>query len=406
MTTPQQPPPSGSTAGLGRRLKVWLIVTAIALVLTIAGLVAGRVLLGKDLPGQLLVGAIALIAAIVMVRSGKSAARKAVTVATIALVVAAAIPASLKWVYPAYHHFFKDGTSQASRHSPGAPGSPDSAPAGDSDSAPPSGGATSGILVIANPSGNGQHRRVYGFIDPDSGSYSEAASFDIKSTQNVSAGNAAVSPDLTKLAVTQNADGHQSAGWIDTSGNFTNVTPATDPGPFGGNPPFSQSIGFDGSGNFYYTTTGQTSTGSQTDAYKLAAGSTSGAQKLPETRVASPVALDYDGSMLLGCTEVTWLGPNSLVSATGSKVTKYAVTRGGGCPVQDYSASTQLLPTANTANVIDAVGNHDGTKVAFKYYGAQGTILLYLVGADGSSQPTQLNVTGQQVSDMELIGWR
>jgi Mycobacterium 19 kDa lipoprotein antigen len=127
LPTPTQPPtipksPSG-------RIKVGFTIAALALSLVIAALVAGRVLLGTFLPGLLLVALIAIIGATVTLRSSQTAARKAVTISAIVLVVAAAVPASLKVVYPVYHHFFNDETSQASpsqQASPSAPALPSS----------------------------------------------------------------------------------------------------------------------------------------------------------------------------------------------------------------------------------------------------------------------------------------
>jgi Mycobacterium 19 kDa lipoprotein antigen len=140
-----EPPPSPAQApvtvkGKSGAPKVWFAVVGTAVVVVIAALVAGRVLLGSFLPGLLLVAAVALIGATVVVRSGRSVQRKALLVTAVVLVVAVAVPASLKVVYPTYHHFFNDGTSQASPRSPAtaptqaSPSSPASAP---TQAAPP-----------------------------------------------------------------------------------------------------------------------------------------------------------------------------------------------------------------------------------------------------------------------------
>jgi hypothetical protein len=112
--TQAQPPAAPRVESGGS--KVGFVIAGVALLLVIAALVAGRVLLGTFLPGLLLVAAIAIIIAVtVAVRSGQSVARKATLISATVLVVALAVPASLKVVYPVYHHFFNDGSSQASR---------------------------------------------------------------------------------------------------------------------------------------------------------------------------------------------------------------------------------------------------------------------------------------------------
>jgi hypothetical protein len=108
---------------------------------------------------------------------------------------------------------------------------------------------TSGILALSSIG----IKRIYGFIDPNSGQYSEAVTFTIPTNateQGSSFGALAASPDLTKFAVTSMANGQSAAGWIDSSGQFTAVTASVAGGPFGGNPPSYSAIGFDGAGNY------------------------------------------------------------------------------------------------------------------------------------------------------------
>jgi hypothetical protein len=143
-TTPVTPTHSPTTTkGLSGWSQVGFVIAGVALLLVIAALVTGRVLLGNFLPGLLAVALIAIIAVTVAVRSGQSVPRKATFISATVLVVALAVPASLKVVYPVYHHFFNDGSSQASRdESPQASppfGSPSSqAPGSRATEAPPS----------------------------------------------------------------------------------------------------------------------------------------------------------------------------------------------------------------------------------------------------------------------------
>jgi hypothetical protein len=153
------PPPTQAQPPAAPRIKsgqskVAFVVAGPALLLVIAVLVAGRVLLGSFLPGLLLVATIAIIGVTVAIRSGQPVPRKAMTVTAIVLVVAAAVPASLKVVYPVYHHFFNDGTSQASppaQASPPTQGSPPSQVSTGPSSAPtgsPNSGAAQYKIIL------------------------------------------------------------------------------------------------------------------------------------------------------------------------------------------------------------------------------------------------------------------
>jgi hypothetical protein len=271
----------------------------------------------------------------------------------------------------------------------------------------PSGAAPqTGILVATG--GPGRSTQTYGFIDPNSGKYAEVASFNLVNVGTVS-GEVGVSPDFMKAAgIKQN-----NVGWLDHSGNFTNVTPKDDTGAFGGNAPNYNVVGFDGAGNFYYIK----NTSHAMEAYKLPAGSTAGAQMISSGLLTNyNGSLGYDGSMHIGCNGaiVNWLGPNNSVQSGGTQINKVAITGhdDNGCPTVDMTSATPLLPKTNTVTVTDAVGNHDGSKVAFKYLGQSSSgaseTSLYIVSADGSSQPTKVNLTGltgDQLSQMTLIKW-
>lgn len=423
---PPPPPPSNSPPSqepAASRVKfgvskVWLVLTGLALVLVIAGLVAGRVALGTFLPGILVVAVVAIVGAVVTFRSRQSRLRKAVVVSVMALVVAVAVPASLKVVYPVYSHFFEQKSAQASRagtagsgpmaQAPGsqagggAAGSGPAPQAPGAPGAPSPGGVKSGILTMTNDISKG---RTYGFIDPSSGKYSEVASFSDPWTPGEDIRmDIAVSPDFTKLAV-NGVDSQPGIGWIDTSGKFTNVTPKVDTGPFGGSPPDFGAIGFDGAGNFFYYKTSSTGI----EAYKLAPGSTTNAQKVGALESYLSGSLNYDGSMQLGCSGVHWLGPNNVALAPlGTQIAKAPSTRDeDGCPTPGND-QTDLLPKTNNVKVGEPVGNHDGTKIAFKYFGGQSGASLYIVAADGNSQPTKVNLpslTGDQLSAMSFLRW-
>ncbi len=398
---PPPPPPAAASRVRSGSIKGGLVLAGLALVLVIAALVAGRVKFGTFLPGILLVAAVAVIVAIFVLRSHRSVARKAVVVTAMVLVVAAAIPASSKVVYPVYNHYFGHKPGQASRAGTAGPG------AGAPSSGSGGGTSKSGILVATDGSTN----RSYGFIDPSSGKYSEVASFNSGNGEQMADASVAVSPDFTKLAVDKIVDGQRSAGWIDTSGKFTNVTPKVDTGAFGGNPPDFWSTGFDAAGNFYYAE--YTGSG-PLDEYKLAPGSTTHAQKAGSGYYGtngSGGALNYDGSLQVGCAgPIRWLGPDNVISNERTQLFKVAITGHDkkGCPTKSGSNGTALLPKTNNVPVTNPVGNHDGTKVAFKYEQGIGAASLYIVVADGNSQPAKVNLTNltaERLFDMDLLRW-
>lgn len=393
----QAQPPAASRVS-SEAIKKAAIVAGVALVLVIAAYVAGRVQFGAFWPGILIVAAIAAIIAFFTIRSQRPVAHKAVVVAAIVAVVVVAIPASSKVVFPVYSHFFGEESGSGAQAGPGGSG-----PGGSHHRGSHHGGGTptSGILTLLNTG-----KRTYGFIDPSSGEYSEVVSFDSNGATVIDSA-VGVSPDLTKLAATKSADGQQSAGWIDSSGNFTQASPKVETGTFGGSPPSFDAIGFDDAGNFYYATHTGTA---NSEAYKLAPGSTTNPQKVSSMLYSSMGVLNYDGSMAVGCeVSINWLGPNNSVTSGGTQIYKETTGRDAqGCPTQ--TGNTPLLPKTNNVSVSNAVGNHDGTKVAFLYSGSTGSSSdagLYIVDADGSSQPTKVNVTDQSaVSQMTFLRWK
>jgi len=313
-------------------------------------------------------------------------------------------------------------SGQAPTSHQGAPGSAgaDQTPAPNASArvAPSPAKVTSGILALSSV-GN---KRIYAFIDPNSGQYSEAVTFTIPSTGSVQGSTfprLAASPDLTKLAVSSMANGQLMAGWIDSSGQFTAVTAAADGGAFGGIPPSYAAIGFDGAGNYYYKKNSQGAR--YTEVYEVSAGSTSNPQQLTMTPPGAAdhgVALNSDGSLLFGCENMTgnWLDANTMVMAIapGSQVAKVAVAgrEKGGCPITPASNEVPLLPATNSAMVHDPVANSDGTKVAFFYDDPDRVKhnfpTVYTVGTDGKSQPTLVNLSesdAKKLTGATLLRW-
>jgi hypothetical protein len=310
-------------------------------------------------------------------------------------------------------------TSTSHQAAPGSAGADQSStPDASARNASPPVKVTSGILTVSSL-GN---KRIYGFIDPNSGQYSEAVTFVIPSAaaaQGVPYLRLAASPDLTKFAVTSMVNGQLMAGWIDSSGQFTAVTTAADGGAFGGLPPSYSAIGFDGAGNFYYKKSSQGAR--YHEVYKVSAGSTSNPQQLTVTPPGAAdrgVALNSDGSLLFGCDNMTgtWLDANTMVLAVapGTQIAKVAVAgrANGGCPITPGNNEVTLLPATNSAMVHDPVANSDGTRVAFFYDDPDRVkhnfLTVYIVGADGKSQPSLVNLSesdAKKLTGATLLKW-
>lgn len=399
---------------------VGLVIAAFALVFAVAALVAGRVVLGSFLPGILLVAAIAIIAAFFVLRSHRSATLKAVAVTAIVLVVAVAVPASLKVVFPVYDHFLGKKSTQASPAGTAGSGSGAGAlSSGPGGGAPSSGSGTpkSGILVMSGGD--------VGYVDPGTGKYTHISSF------GTGAGDAealTLSPDLTRMAILKSVNdpnnplgGQARAGWIDTSGKFTAVSPA---------PPaatdFQQSLPprysapmFDGAGNFYYWST----EGNTFHLYKVPAGSTSNAQEVTPTPKSQNNPLrNYDGTLNFGCPAIPgkWLGPDSRMAvapnigfpdsptspSSGEVIAKYPLTQtSDGCPWVDVTGQNKTkIFDLGIQNVDQPVASPDGTKIAFFNSNTPGG--LYVVDLKGDGKATRIAAKSDlNFGNLKLIRW-
>lgn len=398
----QQLQPTKSTKAASGRLRPMLILGAVVLATVTAALVTGRVLLGTFLPGLLVLAAIVLAGVILAIRSPRrSRGGKAAFIAAVAVITALTVPLSMQVVYPTYHYFFPSaGTQAAGTQAGGSSAGPSGAgqSPGQSSAAPH---IPAGILMVNTSDW------TFGVVDPDSGSYTEVTKFKV--SDPVLVPNVAASPDLTKFAVL----GSEGAGWIDTNGTFTSVTP--DATPTG---PTNFSIGFDRAGNFFYGQevghTGQVND-EILDIYRTPAGSTSRAQKVQSAVTLQDVKagwLDYDGTIHFGCKPrqvdtslpVSWMGPDAITVLYGNGVEK-APVRGRdekGCLT--LGQQTKLTPEDTFGDFEDAVAKHDGSKIAFLAYmsapsmhslGDQtpsqpvGATSIFIT--DGNGQPTRLN---------------
>ncbi len=415
---PEQPPAAARVkSGVS---KVWFWLAGFALVLAIAALVAGRVALGSFLPGILLVAAIATIGAIVTFRSDKSGLRKALIVTAMVLVVAVAVPASLKVVYPVYHRFFEKGATQASPAGTAGPGT--GTPGTGTPATATPGTVTSGILVETGDSGS---EATFGYIDPTTGKYSKVSSFKLPETGDPDA--LEISPDLTRYAVAKADNATSSSpmrvGWMDTSGKFTPVSPApTAPGDFPRSaPPIYSSPVFDGAGNFYYWSI-QDGTN---HLYKVPAGSASNAQEVTPTPKLQQFPLrNPDGTLNFNCQNIRgmWLGSDyrvtvttniglptspSTPSSSGFVIAKFPVSHDtDGCPVVDSSnQNATTVFDLGIENANQPVPNRDFSKIAFYTSSSSGGI--YVVGVNGNGQPAHIASENdlKHFPNLKLIRW-
>jgi hypothetical protein len=310
-------------------------------------------------------------------------------------------------------------SGQAPASHPAVPGSARAGQNVSAPVAPPPVKVTSGIMAQSWVGGN---KWIYGFIDPNSGQYSEAVTFTVPANataQGIPVRALAASPDLTKFAVTSMVNSQSMAGWIDSGGQFTAVTTAVDGGAFGGIPPSYTAIGFDGAGKFYYKKNSQAAR--YTEVYEVSAGSTSNPQQVtttPPGAVDRGAALNSDGSLLFGCENMTgnWLDANTMVMAIapGTQVAKVAVAgrEKSGCPITPATNEVPLLPASNSATVHNPVANSDGTKLAFFYDDPDRVKhnfpTVYIVGTDGKSQPTVVNLSesdAKKLTGATLLKW-
>ena len=418
---PPLPPPQAParSRAKSRVSKVGLVLAGLALVLAIAALVASRVALGTFLPGILLVAAIAIIGAAVTLRSHQSGLRKAMVVTAIVLVVGAAVPASLKVVYPAYNHFFPQQSARASRAGTAGSGSAGQAPANSSSAPVP----TSGILVA---SGDSWDTANFGYIDPTTGKYAHVSSFKVGMPQD--SDFLELSPDLTKFAVVKTDTSNPTralprAGWIDTNGNFTAVSPAPAAGgdfPQSLPPTYSAPV-FDGAGNFYYWAA---QGNNNSHLYKVSAGSTSNPQEVtPTPQVQTNPLLNIDGTLNFGCQNMPgkWLGPDYRVTVTtniglatsptspsspGFVIAKYPVGHNGeGCPVINQTNQNAVeVFDLGIENVSQPVSSPDATKLAFFNSNSPGG--MYVVGVEPNSKATRIaSQNDLSLPNLKLIRW-
>lgn len=260
------------------------------------------------------------------------------------------------------------------------------------------------------------HSVVIGFIDPKSGQYSRYATFDVGNVISLPSPNIHIGdqqggddhldPDIKRYAVVRTVNDAQHAGWVDTSGVFTDVNADSGiPGPFGGPPASYEANSFDGFGNFYY---GELNGNNDQRVFKLPKGQTRGGTFIGETFAGGTTGLIRQGNGEVtigkaGCNTQNYLTPDEYltVAKDNGQIYKSSVANDpglGSCG----DGETPLLPTTNTSYVDDPIASPDGRQVVFK----RGHTELWVVDASGSGLPQRIDTGSLDLSLYRLIGWK
>ncbi|MFB8005207.1 hypothetical protein [Nocardia sp. NPDC056000] len=304
-----------------------------------------------------------------------------------------------------------DGNDGANRLPGGVPLANGGVPASSGTvSTTAAGTATSGILVhfTSGKGSNGiRNKETVGYLDPKTGQYQKVREFDIAGwTGYFYSYELVLSPTLDRFAMSKAVDGQGHAGWVDSSGRFTDVTAGQKPGPFEQSYAFD-SIGFGRNGDFYYS---RVTSDRQFDVYRLPAGATSGGQFVKTLGPFATVVAwrEADGSIGVygagddsakgnceyAMTQVSWVSATTYVIANGTQIAKVTNTP-PDCPKVD------LLPATNQATVTSPVVSADGKRLVFTYNGAD----LYIVDTDGGKSPVQLQYPKNVLHDFQVLRW-
>jgi hypothetical protein len=269
---------------------------------------------------------------------------------------------------------------------------------------------THGILVATEDAGIVE----IGMINPDDGAYAVENSFetgdfakgpnepDVTSAIGFSM---VVAPDRTKIMAQRAINGDYHTGWINADGTFVDVTAATlgQRNDFSG-PISSFGVGFNRQGNFHY---GVTKDG-QTEIWSLPPGQTTGQKLLDTVDLLTVYRFDADGVLQFALQDTcddfrasSWMGDWYLYSSGTQIFRAPRVPQAGPCHVEGQP----LLPDTNTASVSDPVASPDLRHVAFVYENSDSTRSIYIVSADGSSQPRKIDHVQWPSNSTHLVGW-
>lgn len=296
-----------------------------------------------------------------------------------------------------------------------APGSTTApTPSGPSTSTAPGIRATApahGLIVAWENYGTGMLE--IGLVDPATGRYTRENRFhtgtpakgvnvpDLSSSLQF---QKMVSPDRTRVLVSRSVDGDGHAGWLDTTGAFTDVTAAIlgKRSDFSG-PVSSGSEGFDAHGRFYYTVE---TTGAK-QVFAVEPGTTSNPTLVYSTSGLFPRrvinrdgVIDYEAPRCLLDADA-WIG-GSFLESTGTQIDRIDLDPSGESCI---TPGTPLLPSGNSARVSSPVPSPDGTQVAFVYENRDRSRAIYVVDADGGGNARKIDPVQWPDESARLVGW-
>ncbi|GAA1097473.1 hypothetical protein GCM10009648_40910 [Tsukamurella spumae] len=303
--------------------------------------------------------------------------------------------------------------NQARSRDEAVPGGRTSSPAEITSSKVPSFEIPHGVITSSEVAYNDQGPVRIGVIDPDSGEYRSLFSFAYSSSERFSFqyqdGRPSIDPTAERIALTiQGGVGGVRFGWINRSGDFTEVTPKAERGDdFGGGTTFS-TYGFDGVGDYYFSSV----TDGNRAIYRVPAGQTKAVSapydQFPngENFVTRPdgsysfLLADLDRYSCIRSNSAPWVGAAGYITlgAAGfSDQLYFNTTLNGEC----NSGRRELLPETNKMRVFNPVSSPDGAWVLVRGNGS-----IYRVAIDGKSRPTKVEAPGFGANGSEvLVRW-
>jgi hypothetical protein len=251
-------------------------------------------------------------------------------------------------------------------------------------------------------------------IDPTTGKYTQFTTFRVsvgKFDPSSPGPDYKLSEDFTRYSLVVHRPGADHAGWADRRGVVTDVNvnvPKVN--SLGYVSPSFYDIGFDRTGNFYYSAYDPNAAGPP-EVFEVPSGATEGGEPL---RDRAPIEsggagfswqFDGNGELQLYRTDCgpsgNWLNSNEYLevqnfSGGGSQLFKSKVSKVCG------NDRVGLLPSDYSSVIADPVGSPDGTQVAYK----RGAKELWVVDAMGNGAPRKLEVTGVDLADYRVIRWK
>lgn len=275
----------------------------------------------------------------------------------------------------------------------------------------------SGVVMVS--SGGGQCSVKS--LDPATGTVTDFATFVLpQSSQYPDIGRClttpfSFAPDFKRVAAKAVQSGAPVAGWQDSEGTFTAISPQGESGDFG-LPSYPGSVGFDKLGNYYYEVEYGTITSDNnwhTDYFKVPKDST-GAGELIGKRTqenkfdlgialvpGGQLGLTPDGNAFSECSlSVVVDGPKDPDRSMYLFGQDGRVFKSREWCVNGQNAAA-ISPTANSA-ITDVLLSPDGSQGIFRLSNGK----IYSIDTTGSGQPKEINAaTSADLSSYSFYRW-